>query len=170
VSSPDTARERRISNTLIATLTLLTFAVAQLVNVFMSVMARRSGNDIPIGGKEGWYWYAMAPIIAALVIGPVTRNWPRMSIAVLGWLLLWDVIIHESALFHDYAGATSPLAPTFLFRWGPLHSPFTAMLDGIGVGPFSSGLILLRLVSLIALAMLAWSLYSGTRSSAASAE
>jgi hypothetical protein len=131
-------------------------------------MARRAGNDIPIGGKEGWYWYALAPVIAVLIIGPLIRHRPRVALAILAWMVIWDVIIHESALFQDYAGATSPATPTSLFRWGPLHAPFTATLDGIGVGPLAGGLIVLRIAELLALVALVrfTAAYSGTRSSA----
>jgi hypothetical protein len=168
VSSPAAARERPVSATTIAAIALLTFALAQVLNVILSVMARRAGNDIPIGGKEGWYWYALAPVIAVLIIGPLIHTRPRVAMAILAWMVIWDLMIHESALFQDYAGATSAATPTSLFRWGPLHAPFTATLDGIGVGPLAGGLIVLRIAELLALVALVrfTATYSGTRSSA----
>ena len=161
-------RRDRLSSILIALIALAIFGLAQVANVYMSVMARRAGNDIPIGGKEGWYWYALAPVIAVLLLGPILRERSRVAMMMLGWLALWDVIVHESALFHDYAGTTSPANPTFLFRWGPLHAPFTAVLDGIGVGPLAGGLVVLRLLELAALVVLLrlTSAYSGTQASA----
>lgn len=57
----------------------------------------------------------------------------------------------DVALFHDFDGTSSPAHPTALFRWGPLHLPFTAHLDGIGVGPLAGAVVLLRIVHLAAL-------------------
>jgi hypothetical protein len=64
--------------------------------------------------------------------------------------VIWDVIITEGALFHDFAGMTSPAYPTMLSRWGPLHAPFTASLDGIGVGPLAAWTTAIRVIHLIA--------------------
>ena len=64
--------------------------------------------------------------------------------------MIWDVVITEVALFHDFAGMTSPAHGSMLFRWGPLHLPFTASLDGIGVGPLAAWTTGIRTVHLIA--------------------
>jgi hypothetical protein len=122
------------------------FALAQTYNVVACVLARHGGNDIPIGGKEGWYWYVLAPVIIPALLVPAAKRWR----AVAWWIVIWDVIITEGALFPDFAGMTSPAHRSMLFRWGPLHAPFTAHLDGIGVGPLAAWTTTIRIVQLAA--------------------
>jgi hypothetical protein len=122
------------------------FALAQAYNVVGCVLARRGGNDIPIGGKEGWYWYVLAPVIIPALLVPAVKRWR----AVAWWIVIWDIIITEGALFHDFAGMTSPAHGSILFRWGPLHAPFTAHVGGIGVGPLAAWTTAIRVVHLIA--------------------
>jgi hypothetical protein len=130
-----------------ALVALLGFACAQLVMAAAFIrQARAAGIALPFGGKEGWYWYVLVPVVVpALLVPAVSR-----VRALAWWIVAWDVMITEGALFHDYAGVTSPAHPTALFRWGPFHVPFTADLHGIGVGPFVGGLLLLRLIHLAA--------------------
>ena len=64
--------------------------------------------------------------------------------------MIWDVVITEGALFPDFAGMSSPALKSILFRWGPLHAPFTAHLDGIGVGPLAAWTTVIRVVHLAA--------------------
>jgi len=122
------------------------FALAQAYNVVACVLARHGGNDIPIGGKEGWYWYVLAPVVVPALLVPALARWR----AAAWWIVIWDVIITEGALFHDFAGMTSPAHGSMLFRWGPLHAPFTASLEGIGVGPLAAWTTAIRVVHLIA--------------------
>jgi hypothetical protein len=138
----------------VTVLALATFFVAQVFNVISCVMARRAGNDITIGGKEGWYWYVLAPLVVAALVPPALQRLGRARLALILWMVAWDVIITEGALFHDYAGASSPLHPSLLFRWGPLQAPFTANLGAIGVGPLALHLIALRIVHVAALVAL----------------
>ncbi|MEO8037021.1 MAG: hypothetical protein ABI837_21520 [Acidobacteriota bacterium] len=70
------------------------------------------------------------------------------------WLVTWDILITEGALFHDFAGSSSPLHPSALFRWGPFQAPFTADLSQIGIGPLAAHPGALRFVQLVALALL----------------
>ena len=118
---------------------LAAFAVAQVVHALGYVRrARAMGLSLPAAGKEGWFWYALAPLVVALVF-------PMAPLALIAaWLVGWDVIITEGALFHDFAGVTSPASPSWLFRWGPWHAPFTADLSRVAVGPFASHILLLR--------------------------
>jgi hypothetical protein len=129
-----------------AFLALVAFGLAQTYNVVACVLARRGGNPIPIGGKEGWYWYVLVPIVVPALLVPAMSRWRLTA----WWLVLWDVIVTEVALFHDFAGNTSPLHGSALFRWGPLHLPFTANLSTIGVGPLAASIVILRLVHLMA--------------------
>ncbi|HEX3578973.1 MAG TPA: hypothetical protein VHY33_10455 [Thermoanaerobaculia bacterium] len=122
------------------------FALAQTYNVVACVLARHGGNDIPIGGQEGWYWYVLAPVIVPALLVPALARWR----AAAWWIVIWDVVINEVALFHDYAGMTSPTNPTMIFRWGPLHAPFTAPMGEIGVGPLAAWTTAIRVVHLIA--------------------
>jgi hypothetical protein len=133
---------------------MIAFAGAQLFNVISCVLARRSGNPVTIGGKEGWYWYVLAPMLMAVVLPPILSCRRYITVAFVAWLLLLDVTISEVSLFHDYSGATSPLHPSRLFRWGPLLPPFTADLGSIAVGPFASSLGVLRAMHVLSLAML----------------
>jgi hypothetical protein len=145
VSGRSTSATEQLSNR--ATLsTVAAFAVAQMINA--AAYARSAQSGLPAGGKEGWYWYALAPIVVPFFL-------TRFRALAL-WIVAWDVLITEVALFHDYSGATSPLHPTALFRWGPWHWPFTAQLDGIGVGPFVAAIVLLRLIHLAAFGLLWW--------------
>ena len=122
---------------------LVAFATAQLVNAAGFIrQARAAGLALPLGGKEGWYWYALAPLVIVLFAR-------RARLAAL-WLVAWDIVITEVALFHDFAGATSPLHRNILFTWGPLQAPFTANLDAIAIGPFASHLVALRVIHLAA--------------------
>ena len=82
------------------------------------------------------------------------RGAPFATTNTIGRCVALRVIITEGALFHDWAGTSSPAHPSALFRWGPFHMPFTAALDGIGVGPLTSQIVLLRIVHLAALAAL----------------
>lgn len=122
------------------------FALAQTYNVVACVLANHGGNPIPIGGKEGWYWYVLAPVVIPALLLPAVKRWR----AVAWWIVMWDVIIFEGALIPDFAGMTSPVHGSMLFRWGPLHLPFTASLDGIGVGPLAAWTTAIRIVHLIA--------------------
>jgi len=125
------------------------FAVAQIVHAAGYIRrARAAGVALPAAGKEGWFWYALAP----LVVGTIFPMTPLPLLA--GWLMGWDVIIHEGALFHDFAGATSPSSPSWLFRWGPLHAPFTADLSQVAVGPLVSQMIALRVIHVMAVTVL----------------
>ncbi len=72
---------------------------------------------MPIGGKEGWYWYVLAPIVISTLVPAIATRFTFV------WLLLWDIVISEGALFHDYAGETSPAQPSLFFRWGPQLAP-----------------------------------------------
>ena len=129
-----------------ALLCLGAFALAQAYNVVACVMANRGGNPIPIGGKEGWYWYVLTPVLIPALLVPALARWRITA----WWLVIWDVVITEVALFHDFAGMTSPMHGSILFRWGPLHAPFTAHLGGIGVGPLAGWTTAIRIVHLAA--------------------
>lgn len=129
-----------------ALLALLAFALAQTYNVISCVLARRGGNPISIGGKEGWYWYVLAPIVIPALLAPALARWRLAA----WWLVAWDVLITEVALFHDFTGLSSPAHGSLLFRWGPLQLPFTAHLGGIGVGPLAAWATVIRLGHLTA--------------------
>jgi len=149
----------------IAAAALIAFASAQAFNVISCVLARRGGNPVPVGGKEGWYWYALAPVLVATMIPPLIARARVVAIVLFAWFCAWDIFITEGALFHDYAGATSPAHPSLLFRWGPLHVPFTANLAGIGVGPLVNSMTVLRLIQIAAIAVLLRSAIRDLRSS-----
>ena len=132
-----------------ALVAIITFAVAQVVHAAGYIRrAKAMGQSLPPAGKEGWFWYALAPLIVATIF-------PAAPLPFLAtWLVGWDIILHECVLFHDFAGATSPATPSWLFRWGPLHAPFTADLSHVAVGPLVSAMILLRAIHVIAVAAL----------------
>jgi len=133
--------------TIIAIIVLLAFAVAQFINALAFIrQAHAAGLALPQGGKEGWYWFAVVPLVVPGLLAPAIARF-RM---IAWWIVGWDLLITEVALFHDFSGDSSPANPNALFRWGPLHLPFTAHLEGIAVGPFVSAIVLLRLIHLAA--------------------
>jgi hypothetical protein len=137
-------RIRRSPYFIAAAAALAAFALAQLVNAAAFIrQARAAGLALPLGGKEGWYWYALAPLVIAVFA-------QRTRLAAL-WLVAWDIFITEGALFHDFAGTTSPLHRSAFFTWGPMHAPFTADLTNIAVGPLATHLIALRVIHVVAL-------------------
>jgi hypothetical protein len=138
----------------IAMAAVIAFSCAQAFNVISCILARRAGNPVPVGGKEGWYWYALAPVVIATIIPPLIARTRVAAIFLFTWLGVWDIVITEGALFHDYAGATSPSHPSALFRWGPWQTPFTANLIGMGVGPLTSAVTALRATHIAATAAL----------------
>lgn len=136
----------------------IAFAAAQALNAWSYIrLAQASGQSLPAGGKEGWYWYVLAPLILVLPLASAfagSRKW--LVVAIVGWLLLWDIILSEGALFRDYAGLTSPATPSALFRWGPTRfdSELYDRLRVLAVGPFTSFAFALRLIHVIAMAAL----------------
>ncbi len=134
----------RRENVAPALLALGAFAIAQTYNVIVCVLARRAGSQVPIGGKEGWYWFVLVPIVVPALLLPALSRWRLAA----WWIVAWDVVITEVALFHDFAGTSSPAHGSMLFRWGPLHLPFTAHLTGIGVGPLAAWTTFIRLIHL----------------------
>jgi hypothetical protein len=140
-SHRETARLRYLATA------LASFSAAQIVHAIGYIRrARAMGLAMPAAGKEGWFWYVLAPLVVATLF-------PMTPIAITaGWLVGWDILIHEGALFHDFAGLTSPATGSWLFRWGPWHAPFTADLSHVAVGPFASRLLALRLIHLGAVA------------------
>ncbi|HEX9162020.1 MAG TPA: hypothetical protein VF980_09980 [Thermoanaerobaculia bacterium] len=142
---------RRKPSLQIAVAALLAFGAAQLFNIVAVILAGHAEGSIPLG-KEGWYWYALAPIVIATIVPPLLER--RLAVVAIAWMLVWDIVITEGALFHDYAGATSPAHGSLLFRWGPLLAPFTARLNGVAVGPLTSAIPALRIVHVLATAFL----------------
>lgn len=133
---PETPRPRDL-----ATIAIAAFTLAQLLNAAAFIrQARAAGLALPVGGKEGWYWYALAPLVIPLLLRVRVAAW---------WVVAWDVLINDAQLFHDFAGTATPLAPSLLFRWGPLHLPFTADLAQAGVGPLAAHVAALRVAHLL---------------------
>ncbi len=93
-----------------AALAWISFACAQAFNVISCVLARRAGNPVPVGGKEGWYWYVLAPILIATVIAPLMDrdSVRRYALLAFAWVTVWDIVITEGALF---AGASESFFP-----------------------------------------------------------
>jgi len=130
------------------------FAVAQVVNAAGYIrQALMTGAELPAGGKEGWYWYALAPLFIG-VVAQTCRHAPRVMIyALLGWIIGWDILIHEGALFQDFAGLTNAAGSDAFFRWGPRAFPFTyGSLSHVGVGPGAGFLSLIRGVEVMLIA------------------
>lgn len=101
---------------------IVAFAGAQAVHAWGFLRAAQTaGVAEPRGGFEGWYFWTTSALIVPLCLGWVLTRLRRRAVAVwalFGWLLAWDIGIHEGALFRDYAGATSPETPSTVFRWG----------------------------------------------------
>jgi hypothetical protein len=144
-------RDRR-QQILMLVAVMAAFILAQLVSIAGYVRyAPAAGPIMPAAGKEGWYWFALAPLFALIVTPALTRRPAVLVFAVL-WILGWDVALNEGMLFQDYAGLTSPAGGDEWFRWGPRdlsRIPHIARhLDTIAAGPLVSWLLPLRLVHL----------------------
>lgn len=110
---------------LLAGSTLLAFAVAQGANAYGFVTrAKQAGKALSDGGFEGWYVWTLGIVLVGIVLSSAfrgLRNRPLLLALFVVWLLAWDVVIHEGALFRDFAGLTSGDLPGLIFRWtGPV--------------------------------------------------
>jgi len=101
----------------IAWWTIAAFALAQIVNA--AAYMRTAQNGLPAGGKEGWYWYALVPILVPAMLAPAVARFRILA----WWIVAWDVLITDCELIPTWAGLTSPAHPSLLFRWGPMHVP-----------------------------------------------
>lgn len=97
------------------------FALAQTINLAGYVrLARAAGEVLPAGGKEGWYWFALAPLFIAALLAVILHRAPRwLLVAAVLWIGGWDLFLTEGALFGDWAGRTGPLHGDAWLRWGP---------------------------------------------------
>lgn len=133
---------------------MIAFLLAQGVNMAGYIrQAKAAGLPLPGGGKEGWYWYVLAPLLLTVIGGIFFRVSPRiLSAFVVLWIVAFDITITEGALFRDYGGLTSPATPAHLFRWGPApqwsSETFRALLR-VAAGPFTSWLVWLRVADVI---------------------
>lgn len=155
-------RRRRppVQSVRVVLLALAAFGAAQAVHLggFLRE-AYRAGLSEPRAGCEGWYFLTFAPfwfgIGAALVLSGLSR---KTVAFLLLWTLLWDVGIHEGALFCDYAGLSSPGHPGLLFRWGggdPWEALERLRVFGGGLpGPWAA--VALRALQVVALGILFW--------------
>ena len=100
---------------LLAAAALAAFAAAQAVNVAASVISRSP----QIGGKEGWYWFVLAPVLVPALLAPAVLRFRWLP----WWIVAWDIVITDCELIPTWGGLTSPSHPSLLFRWGPLHAP-----------------------------------------------
>lgn len=142
------SREERIRSLVPVGIVLLVFAVGQVVHAGAHIRnARLQGAELPLGGKEGWYWFSLASFVVPAVLG-MTRSslGRRAALFASAWLLLWDAMITVGALWRDYAGLATAASPSRLFRWGPsprFSSELFDRLTSVAVGPLESELLLL---------------------------
>lgn len=141
----------------IAGAAVVAFGLAQLFHASAHIRnAKILGESMPAAGKEGWYWFTLAPLLVALVVAPLTKRGGCGSLSLLvAWCAAWDVLITEGALLRDFAGLTAAATPSLLFRWGPapiLAWDPSSALQGLAVGPGTGWLLGLRLATLVALA------------------
>ena len=103
-----------------------------------------AGSQIPIGGKEGWYWYVLAPLVIPALLVPALARWR----AAAWWIVIWDVDHHRGRSVSrlrrdDVAGARiDPLS------MGSAARAVHRVLDGIGVGPLAAWTTAIRIVHL----------------------
>ena len=130
------------------------FALSQLVNL---LAARKFAVDgLPPQGKEGWYWFSLAPLAFGVVVPLVLQHLPRVAaLLAVVWVIGWDLAITECALLQDWAGITTPERGDAFFRWGGRQLPFTFSLGHAAVGPLTGIVTELRIVYLAAMAALA---------------
>ncbi|MBW3564040.1 MAG: hypothetical protein KY459_04890 [Acidobacteria bacterium] len=139
----------------VSAVTLVLFAASQCVHALAHIAdARALGLAMPLAGKEGWYWFVLAPLLFPVVAGFVLERGGRfVATGFAMWFLVWDVVITEGALLRDYGGLSSPELRSFLFRWGP--EPRFGMetfesVSRLSVGPLAEAVPVLRLVSVAA--------------------
>lgn len=140
---------------------LFLFGVAQAVNI-VAYLRQPVSAGLPAGGKEGWYWYSLAPLVVGLVFAGAVRGLIRRSraLAVLLFTLVigWDIAISEGALFRDYAGVSSPSTPTQFFRWGSTMDvslwDLERHLMPLTIDPLVTWAVELRAMHLLAIALL----------------
>lgn len=150
-SAERTTDNRRLL--LVSAVTALAFAAAQFANALSDKQFLRDG--LPGVGKEGWYWYALAPLAFGVVVPLVLSRVPRAIVVfAVAWIIGWDLVITEGALFQDYAGITTAAHGDALFRWGGRALPFTYALGHAAVGPLTGIVTELRIVYLACAAML----------------
>lgn len=142
------ARGLRRQPLLIAGTAIAAFALAQIVVAAAYIgLARAAGEAMPHGGKEGWYWYALAPLLVGVVLSgslrEMQRRPPLLIIACL-WIVAWDIALSEGALFQDFAGLSDPFHSGLLVRWAPGALPFSSSV--------AAGLARTSLTSLVAAA------------------
>lgn len=111
------------------------------------------GTLLPVGGKEGWYYFALAPLLFGIAVSAAFTQLvkPRWIVPVVVlWCLLWDVRIHEGALYRDWQGLTTPQRPSVFFRWGPVLPEQKAAIAGrdYRVGPLADFGAMFRLIHL----------------------
>ena len=87
----------------------------QAANVIACVVTRSP----QIGGKEGWYWFVLAPVLVPALLAPAIER----SRWLIWWIAAWDIVITDCQLIPTWLGLTSPAHPSLLFRWGPMHLP-----------------------------------------------
>jgi hypothetical protein len=105
----------RRSDVRLAAIALAVFAAAQAANVIACIVAKSP----QIGGKEGWYWFVLAPVLVPALVTPAIAR----SRWLPWWIVAWDIVITDCQLIPTWAGLTSPAHPSALFRWGPMHLP-----------------------------------------------
>lgn len=99
----------------IAATALVAFGAAQAVNVIVCVVTKSP----QIGGKEGWYWFALAPVLVPALLAPAVARFRWVP----WWIVAWDIVITDFELIPTWLGLTSPSHPSLLFRWGPMQLP-----------------------------------------------
>lgn len=108
---------------------VVAFAAAQLVNLLG--YARSAGpGELPAGGKEGWYWYSMLPLVLIVAASSIRRNHRLFLGMVMVCGLVVDIGLSELALYLDYAGTNCPDVAGLLVRWGRCDS---ATLSGTSI-------------------------------------
>jgi hypothetical protein len=100
---------------ILAAAALIAFGASQVANVIACLIAKSP----QIGGKEGWYWFVLAPVLVPALLAPAIAGFRWVP----WWIFAWDIVITDCELIPTWLGLTSPDHPSFLFRWGPLHLP-----------------------------------------------
>lgn len=112
---------RREPIVVICTVAAAAFALAQAINLAGYVrLARAAGEAMPAGGKEAWYWYALAPLFVGGLATVILRDAPRwLVLATVLFIAAWDLFLTECALFPAWAGLTDAMHGDRWLRWGP---------------------------------------------------
>ena len=144
------------------TFTLLVFAAfvaAQSIHLVGFLTEERVDARLR-GGAEGWYLYALSPLVFGLLIPTAVSTSTRRQLWLAStavWFSAWDLRLNEFGLFRDWNGCSGPSPEGRFLRW-TVQPPFGAWCG------LSASTIVWRAIGWMALAILGFLVLRMSRS------